>query len=485
MQRIARLLLTTLALAAMSPSARALELEECRISAGPASPSIRARCGRMERPLDADDPESETIALRVVVVPALNLKPEPDPIVPLAGGPGQGAVQFYAIYRDAFEYVRRNRDILLVDQRGTGESARMDCPVEDELIEGQFSVAETVRYMKECLESLPHDPRFFTTSVAVHDLEAVRAALGYPAVNLYGVSYGSRVAQHYARRYPGQTRTVTLDGVVPPQLALGPNIAIEAQRALDNIFDRCAIEPDCAERFPDIADTFQRLRRRLESRAASVELAHPVTGRFETVSFGHLELAGAIRLLAYQPSTIAMIPLLVSEAAAGRFEPLAAQYLLTMTSLSESLALGMHNAVMCSEDVPLYGELDIDTRALNASYIGAVQLEALEAICSVWPQGPVDDDFKVPLSNGIPTLLLSGSADPITPPAYADVAARDLRRAWLLTQQHQGHGQLPVGCLPRLFDKFVSLASLDGVDLRCREKAFVMPFFVDFTGPAP
>ena len=485
MQRIARLLLTTLVLAAASLPARALELSDCRISAGPAYPSISARCGRLDRPLDADDPDSEIIALRVVVVPALSLTPEPDPIVPLAGGPGQGAVEFYAAHRDAFEYARRSRDILLVDQRGTGESARMDCPVDDELIEGRFSVAETVRYMKECLESLPHDPRFFTTSVAVHDLEAARLALGYPAMNLYGVSYGSRVAQHYARRYPAQTRTLTLDGVVPPQLALGPNIAIEAQRALDNIFERCAAEPDCAERFPDVANTFLQLRRRLESRAASVELANPVTGRYETVTFGHLELASAIRLLAYHPNTIALIPLLVSEAAAGRLEPIASQYLLTVSGLSASLALGMHNAVLCSEDVPLYGELDIDSRALNASYIGAMQLEALEAICSVWPQGPVDDDFKVPLSNDIPTLLLSGSADPITPPAYADVAARDLRRAWLLTQQHQGHGQLPVGCLPRLFDDFVSRASLDGADLRCREKAFVMPFFVDYAGPTP
>ena len=230
MLRSGALVLTTLLLGISSQGAGALELEQCRISAGPAFPGIKARCGMLERPVNPDDPESPLLSIRVAVVPALNLQPQTDPIVPLAGGPGQGAIQFYSAIAAAFERVRSDRDILLVDQRGTGASARMDCPVDEELIEGQFSVAQTIEYTKTCLEELPHDPRYFTTSVAVRDLEAVREALGYPSLNLYGVSYGTRVAQHYARRYPDSTRTIILDGVVPPQLALGPEIATEAQR---------------------------------------------------------------------------------------------------------------------------------------------------------------------------------------------------------------------------------------------------------------
>ena len=485
MRRFCLPVITILALGGVSAASHSLELEDCRISAGLAYPSLSARCGIIQRPLDPDDPESPNLDIRVALVPALNLTPEPDPLVPLAGGPGQGTVEFYAAYAHAFEYVRRNRDILLVDQRGTGESARMDCPIDEELIEGQYSVEQTVEYTNECLDALPHDPRFFTTSIAVQDLEAVREALGFPRLNLYGVSYGTRVAQHYARRYPASTRTIVLDGVVPPQLVLGPEIAIEAQKALDNIFARCAADAACNERFPDIAGSFSTLFENLKAKPVRIRLSNPINGEYESLRFGRNELAAAVRLLAYHPHSIAMLPLLVSEAADGNYRPLAAQYQMTVASLSDSLAIGMHNSVMCSEDAPFYDALDTDEQALSASYIGPVQMQALEAICSVWPTGPVDDDFKMPLAVNIPTLLLSGSADPITPPAYADIAARNLKRAWLLTLEDQGHGQIAVGCMPRVVEQFIAAASFDGVDARCRHDSFVMPFFLDFGGPSP
>lgn len=485
MLRAGLLVTTILFLALLAQPSAALELEDCRISAGPAFPSIKARCGNMSRPLNPEDPESDSIELRVAVVPSLNLDPEPDPVVPLAGGPGQGAIRFYASYAHAFEYVRRNRDILLVDQRGTGESANLGCAVDDELVSGQYSVETTIKHTQECLESLPNDPQYFTTSVAVRDLEAVRVALGYPSVNVYGVSYGSRVAQHYARRYPLSVRTIVLDGVVPPQLPLGPDIALEAQAALDRIFARCEKDAACSERFPGLAANFSALHEKLSTRAVRLKVAHPVTGHYESVSFGRDELAAALRLLAYHPSTIALLPLLIAEAHDGNYRPLVAQYQMTMSELSDSIALGMHNTVMCTEDAPYYADAAIDRASLNASYMGAMQLDALTAICSVWPQGPVDDDLRVPLATDIPSLLLSGSADPITPPKYADMAAIGLRKAWLLTLPHQGHGQIGVGCTPRLFEQFIVNAGLDGVDLTCMERDFVMPFFLDFSGPSP
>ena len=340
-------------------------------------------------------------------------------------------------------------------------------------------------YTRECLEALPHDPQYFTTSVAVRDLEAVREALAYPELNLYGVSYGSRAAQHFARRYPESTRTIVLDGVVPPGLPLGPDIAIEAQRALDNIFLRCEADEACAERFPELANTFTELKDRLIARPVEVNVPNPTTGATETFEFGRDELAAGIRLLAYDPNSIAMIPLLISEAHAGNYEPLAAQYLMTMMSLSDMLALGMHNSIMCTEDAPWYDEMTIDRAALEATYMGAAQVDAIRAMCSEWPAGPIDDDFREPLATDIPTLLLSGDADPITPPSYADLAARNLRRAWLLTGELQGHGQIGVGCMPRIFERFVTKRELVDGDAACFESAFVMPFFLDFSGPTP
>ena len=468
-------------------NAQALSLEDCRISAGPGYPGIKARFGTMIRPENPVDPGSPEIAIRVAVVPALNLNPENDPIVPIAGGPGQGTVEFYSSYAGAFEPVRRNRDILLVDQRGTGESSRMDCPIDDDalLFEGEFSLDDTIRFIEECLETLPHDPRYFSTSVAVTDLEAIREALGYSALNLYGVSYGTRVAQHFARRYPDATRTVVIDGVVPPQIALGPEIATESQKAVDRILARCVEDAACNERFPDIEATFVAIVARLREASLEVSVPHPNTGRAEVVKFGEAELAGAVRLLAYSPTTIALLPLFVHEAGQGNWVPLASQYMMTAIAMSDALALGMHNAVMCTEDMPFLERTTIDVDGIAASYMGTFQLDALEAICTTWPRGPIDAEFKVPLATDIPFLLLSGDADPITPPRYAEMAAVDLTNATHLIGKHQGHGQLGVGCMRNLVAEFVNSADPLAIDAQCMERNFVMPFFVDFSGPTP
>jgi pimeloyl-ACP methyl ester carboxylesterase len=472
-------LLTSLA------GAETLQLEPCRITAGPAYPSIKAECGTMQRPLNPADDDSPMISLRVAVVAALNLTPQPDPVVPVAGGPGQSSVEFYASHAPAFEDLRRERDILLVDQRGTGESTRLDCEFDEDVVEGSYSVAETRAAATACLEALPHDPRYFTTSIAVTDLEAVRDALGYPTLNLYGISYGTRVAQHYARRYPDSTRSIILDGVVPPQISLGPEIATESQRAVDRAFARCAASADCSERFPGLAEKFAALVEMLRAVPQTVSVPHPNTGRIETMTFGSSELSAAVRLLAYHPSSVALLPLLVDEAAGGDLVPLAAQYRLVSLTLGDALALGMHNAVMCSEDAPFFDRTMIDYDAIGATYIGPMQLEAMEAICSVWPAGPVDEAFKAPLATSVPVLLLSGDADPITPPRYADLAAVDLTSARLLTGRDQGHGQLTVGCMPHLVAEFVASADPAAVDPGCMERSFVMPFFLDFSGPAP
>jgi len=277
-----------------------------------------------------------------------------------------------------------------------------------------------------------------------------------------------------------------LDGVVPPQVVLGPEIASEAQKALDAIFARCAADDACGARFPDLAQGFRRLRNDLEIQPASVEIPDPVTGQLETLDFGPSELAGAVRMLAYNANSISILPLLVHTAASGNLEPLAAQANMIVAQMSDALALGMHNAVMCSEDAPFYDRETIDRDALEASYIGIVQLDAIEAMCSVWPAGPVDEDFRAPLATDIPVLLLSGEADPITPPEYAELAMVDLAQAQHLTMEKQGHGQAAVGCTPRLIGLFVEAPGrLPDDEVSCLERSFVMPFFLDFTGPAP
>lgn len=462
-----------------------LVLEDCRIRAGEGFPGIKARCGTFERPENPADPDSATLELFVAVVPALSLEPDTDPLVPIAGGPGQASTEFYASVATAFEAVRRTRDIVLLDQRGTGRSAPMTCEVDEGFIEARFSREQTIVQSELCLEELPHDPRFFTTSVAVQDLEALRIALGYEQFNIYGISYGSRVAQHFLRRYPASTRTVILDGVVPPQIALGPGIAIEAQNTLDAIFDRCGESTDCDERFPDLRSEFTALKARLAVEPASVWIPNPRTGIPEDVQLGDQDMAGALRLLSYHPSSVALMPLLIDQAVNGNYLPLAAQFMMISESMADALNIGMHNAVVCTEDAPYFAGENITTEELEATYIGPLQLEALDAICSVWPRGVLDDDFKEPVTSDIPVLLLSGEADPITPPAYADLAAVDLANFTHLTGQKQGHGQAPRGCMPNIIGDFVATADAASLDTKCMERQHAMPFFLDFSGPAP
>jgi pimeloyl-ACP methyl ester carboxylesterase len=462
-----------------------LQLEDCRIRAGVGYPGIKARCGTLQRPLDPANPDGESIDLFVAVVPALSLEPALDPLVPIAGGPGQASSEFYAGFAGAFEDIRRERDIVLLDQRGTGQSAAMDCDVDEDELTGPFSAEETIAATVECLDSLPYDPRFFTTSVAVEDLEALRTALGYQRFNLYGISYGSRVAQHFLRRYPDATRSVILDGVAAPQIALGPGIAIEAQRAMEAIFARCAESEDCAARFPRIEQEFAGLRARLAVEPVTLDIANPVTGQREETEFSDDELAGALRLLSYSPSTVALIPLLVHEAAAGNYAPLAAQFMMVAESLSDSMSIGMHNAVVCTEDEPFFAGEEINREMLEATYIGPLQLDSLEAICSVWPKGPLDDEFKMPVRSDVPVLLLSGEADPITPPRYAELAAVDLGNALHLVGRKQGHGMAPRGCMPEIIGDFVASADISSLETGCLDRLFAMPFFLGFSGPAP
>jgi len=472
-------------LVSIAHAAPSLELEDCRITAGPAYASFPARCGVFLRPENPAEPDGKMLELRVAVIAALSLEPEPDPLVPIAGGPGQASTLFYAATRQAFEKIRRTRDIVLLDQRGTGDSAPMDCAVDDSIVEGQMLREQILEGTRACLESLPHDPRYFTTSVAVTDLEALRVALGYERFNLYGISYGTRVAQHFARRYPESTRSVILDGVLPPQMALGPAIATEAQNALDRTFARCAESEACQQRFPNLAAAFVELRLRLAFEPETVTVAHPVSGHTETMVFTEEELAGAIRLLSYHPTTVALIPFLIDEAVHGRFAPIASQYLTIRDTLADALSMGMHNAVVCTEDVPFFAGEAISEQDLEQTYIGPLMVETLRTLCSVWPQGVIDDGFKTPLVTDLPVLLLSGEADPITPPGFAELAALELSNALLLTGKQQGHGQAARGCMPDVIADFVEQAGSENLDTACLEQLFAMPFFLGISGPAP
>ncbi len=340
--------------------------------------------------------------------------------------------------------------------------------------------------MRECRASLSGDPRYYTTSIAVRDLDDVRAALGYEKVNLYGISYGTRVAQHYMRRYPGRVRTAILDGAVPAEVALGPDVAIEAQHAIDSALQRCARDMNCARQFPEISAQFAALQERLRQRPVSVSIPHPVTGSLTTTRLDAARLSAAIRLLSYADETVSTLPLLIHEAQALR-EPqaLAAQYLRVESDIEEQIAEGMHFAVVCSEDAPRWKQEKVTDEALAKTYMGTAFMTGMRAVCAEWPRGPVDPDFGEPLQSAVHTLVLSGTDDPVTPRRYADQIMPGLRNAQHVVVAGQGHGQLATGCISRLTAEFIAAGTAAGLDTACVRNIGPTPFMLSRSAPAP
>jgi pimeloyl-ACP methyl ester carboxylesterase len=465
--------------------ASALELKDCRIQNTEGTVSTPAQCGLFQVPENPDEPLGKQIELFVARVPTLNQQRSEQAFVLLAGGPGQAASEAYASSQQAFERIRRSHDILLVDQRGTGKSNRMACNFSAETEALDWDDEETTRALKDCHDHLPGDPRYYTTSVAVRDLDAVRAALGYTQLVLYGGSYGTLVAQHYLRRYPDQTRSVILDGVVPPGATLATDIALNAQLALEQVFARCLQDTTCNNSYPELAAAFDRVAGRLKAEAVELDISDPMTAKPLHLTLGYDLMAAGIRLLSYRPETIALIPLTINEADKGNYGPLAAQSLLSVSSLNDMLALGMHNAVMCTEDIPFVDLQTVDMAALEHTYLGTDQLNGLRKICEIWPRGLADPDIKQPVVSNVPVLLLSGEADPVTPPAYADQVAATLQNSRHLVGPGQGHGMISVGCVSRLVADFTRDGLLDKLDGECVQQMGPSPFFLDFNGPTP
>ena len=465
--------------------APAIALEPCQLGAAGSPSRLAARCGVLRVSEDRSNPDGGSIGLRIAVVPAVSRNPARDPLVFLTGGPGQAATETYPQLAPAFRRINREREVVLVDQRGTGGSNALRCPdgeVKDLALLDEDKIGS---WVSRCLEALAGDPRFYTTSIAMTDLDEVREALGYERVNLYGLSYGTRAALTYLRMFPERVRAVILDGVVPPTKVLGLDVAADAQRAIDLTIARCSSDPRCHEAFPDLSKDLGSVMERLET-PVTVTLRHPRTGEMEELSFSREMAAHAIRLLSYSQETASLVPLLLSSAARSDLAPLAAQFLIVTARVGETMAEGMGISVACSEDFPFFEEEAIAERNRD-TYLGALQTDSLKLVCPLWPRGAVPPGFKSPARSTAPVLLLSGEADPVTPPENGELTASQLgpEAALHLVASGQGHIVIHRGCIPLLAAGFLEKGSFAGLDTSCVGEIAPQPFFLDFAGPAP
>lgn len=439
------------------------------------------QCGALRVYEDRAAGTGRQIELSVIVIPAVSRNPAPDPLFFIPGGPGESAAKSYPLVSAAFEKVNQKRAIVLVDQRGTGKSHPLTCdfgPQADNT-DSEDSAAEQ-GLLKQCLQSLDADPRFYTTAIAMDDLDAVRAALGYDQINLYGASYGTRAALAYLRQHPDHTRSVILDGVAPPDWTLGDGSAAIAQQALDQLFDRCAADPACHNAFPNLPAEFQGLLDRLETQPVEVALDHPITGQPTTTTFGRARFVNTVHQMSYTAETAALLPLLIHTAyTQNDFQRFAALTLSTETNLGEAISPGMRMSVVCAEDAPFF------TAAPDPGYLGDLVDKAFTDMCAVWPRGQIPADFHQPVRSDKPVLLISGGADPATPPENAAHAAQTLPNSRHIVAPGMGHINIYRGCLPRLAAQFVEDGSAAGLDPSCAESISPLPFFINYNGPQP
>jgi pimeloyl-ACP methyl ester carboxylesterase len=459
-----------------------LRFERCELAEKRSAATTEAYCAPFEVPEDWDAPEGRKIALRLALVasrePAAN-----DFIVLLAGGPGQSAIDNWPQIAAPLAPASKRRHVLLLDQRGTGGSNPLDCKGagnEDELPD--FDLARLREETRACLTRVQHkaDPRHYTTTAAVRDLEALREALGHPSFDLVGISYGTRVAQQYLKRYPEGVRSVVLDGPVPNDLVVGAEFAGNLEDALRAQFALCTEDPACARAFGDPYAALTRLRDELRARPREVSFPDPVTFQPRSRRLDGDGLTTLVRIFAYAPETASLIPLAVREAAAGNYAPLMGQLALVTGNLEELVGSGMQLSVLCAEDAD---RLAPDPRAA-ATLLGNATVEALRAQCAVWPRGERPADFHEPVTGNTPVLVLAGEFDPVTPARYGEAIVEKLGNAKLIVARGQGHNVIGRGCLPKVVERFMDKLDARGLDTTCTDAFAATPPFIDFNGAA-
>jgi pimeloyl-ACP methyl ester carboxylesterase len=465
-----------------------LTLMPCELGQPNSGLSTSAWCAPFEVPENRDDPHSRKIDLKLAVIRSSAQVASKDMLVMLAGGPGQAATESWPGVATALQPLTAHRHVLLLDQRGTGGSNPLTCKSEGEGEEGvvddkDASPDRQRAEVEHCLKQLAGkaDPRYYTTTVATQDLEDVRKALGSPTFDLVGVSYGTRMAQQYAMRYPAAVRSMVLDGVVPNELVLGEDFARNLDDALKAQFARCSADTACRQRFNDPYQTLYQLRDALRANPHKVSFRDPQT--YQTVQrvLSENSLASVVRMFAYSPLTAALLPVSIDAAAHGDVGPLLGQAKLLSGDLSDTMNGGMQSSVICSEDADLLTPRPQDAHTI----LGTRMIDTLQAVCAVWPKGTRPDDFHQPLKTDKPVLLLSGQYDPVTPPRYGEEVAKQLPQSRNLVLTGQGHNVINAGCAPQIVKHFIEDLNPKALDVKCLDRLQATPMFIDFNGAAP
>ncbi len=455
-----------------------VRLAPCRID-GLAEEIACARVSVLE---DRSGRSDRRISIRVAVVPALARVAEPDPVVLLAGGPGQAATSFGPWIDTIFSRVRRRRDILLIDQRGTGASASLGC--ESDRTHAAFDMAGQEEASRACLASLDRDPRHYTNAPAMEDLDEIRVTLGYSRLNLWAGSYGTRAALVYMHAHPDRVRAAVLDGVAPWSLRFPLHTARDGERALRRLLDDCDVSGDCHGAFPALRDHLAELLRGLEAHPAIVTIRDPLTMQVREIGITREEFAVALRGFLYVGLHASAVPLMIERAYAGDFQPFLALRQAVAIWSAETMTLGLTRSVLCSEDLPRIRDDEIDA-ATRHTIVGPAEIALWRTACAPWPRAILPPEHDTALRFDGPVLILSGDLDPVVPPSWGEEVRVTMPRARHLVAPGVGHNVTPMGCAPDLIATFIERGEAASLDAGCLDGLARPPFVTSMAGWHP
>jgi pimeloyl-ACP methyl ester carboxylesterase len=451
--------------------------------------SGKAQCGNYEVYESRTSKKGRKIKLKILVLPATAKDRTSDPFVYFAGGPGSSATEDAVGVAGFVAKIREHRDLVFVDQRGTGGSNPLDCEFFNasnlQSYLGYFFPLEDVRKCREQLEPKA-DLTLYTTSIAADDLDEVRAALGYEQLNLFGGSYGTRAALVYLRRHPSHVRTITLSGVSPTNQSMPRDFPQDTERALQGILAECAADEMCNRAFPNLRTEARSVLEALLQSPVETEVRNPnLSGATSSDKRIRVRLsrdlaAEAIRYMLYNPPPASQVPLFLHLAAQGDFVPLAEAAIRFRRLIVATGSNGMYLSVTCAEDLPWIKPGEGERNATN-TFLGDYRLRQQREACALWPRAIVRPDYGNPVKSSVPALILTGEWDPVTPPSNAEAVAKNLPNSLNLVVPHGAHGfggLEGLDCIDRLLTEFVERGSAKELDTSClkniRRRGFIL-----------
>lgn len=431
---------------------------------------------------DRANKSGRVIALNIVVVPAERNQPANDPVFFLTGGPGQGAARIAARGEDALmRELRRERDLVFVDLRGTGDSNGLRCDIAAgrSALQNYFADLFQSDLIRSCRDALQQraDLRLYTTSLAVEDLDEIRAALDYEKIILHAASYGTQAALEYIRRYPQHVRSAALAGVATPEAKIPLHFAKAAEDAMTKLLDDCAADPGCATTFPKLREEFAKVLGRFDDGVVTFAATHPITKKVQSVRLARGIFVERLRLMLYQHNSARLLPLLIHRAANGDWNALASLMLTARAPAAFDVALGMYLSVTCAESLPRISDDDV-ARETRGTFLGEYRTHRHQQACREWPQGTVPAEYYRPVQSDLPVLILSGDLDPATPAHYGAAAARHLPNSRQVVLRNTPHSY-DSECARKLIAEFIDKGSAKELNVECAHRLRRPRFLTD------